>query len=198
MILTHDHIAGKHVHARIVEYRQVGARGIVMPGLTIGDQPVIAAGAVVTKDVPPRSIVAGNPARIIRSDISTTNWGKITDKGRRPDAPAENPADAAARAPAEATVAAPGPVEAKEEGSRVEDAPTRCPPARALAPGPIRPPRTHPARPPGSEPLAARPRIHRRIRARRPRRPGAPAQPFGRPIIARRALVAAALGAGRS
>jgi acetyltransferase-like isoleucine patch superfamily enzyme len=57
-----------------------------MPGLRIGDHSVIAAGAVVTKDVPPHSIVAGNPAKIIRSNIMTTNWGKITEKGDKPDA----------------------------------------------------------------------------------------------------------------
>jgi GT2 family glycosyltransferase/serine acetyltransferase len=86
VILTHDHIAGKHAHTYIGKYCQVGARSIVMPGLRIGDHSVIAAGAVVTKDVPPHSIVAGNPAKIIRSNIMTTNWGKITEKGDKPDA----------------------------------------------------------------------------------------------------------------
>jgi acetyltransferase-like isoleucine patch superfamily enzyme len=85
VILSHDHIAGKHTHTRIGKFCQVGARSIVMPGLTVGDHSVIAAGAVVTKDVPARSIVAGNPARIIRTQIMTTNWGKITDKGTRPE-----------------------------------------------------------------------------------------------------------------
>ena len=42
------------------------ASAIIMSGLTIGDGAVLAAGAVVTKDVPPYAIVAGNPARIIR------------------------------------------------------------------------------------------------------------------------------------
>lgn len=44
----------------------IGTRAIVLPGVNIGDQAVIAAGAVVTKDVPPRAIVGGNPARLIR------------------------------------------------------------------------------------------------------------------------------------
>lgn len=85
VILTHDHIAGKHLHTKIGKYCQIGARSIVMPGITIGDHSVIAAGAIVTKNVPPRSIVAGNPARIIRSGIMTTNWGKITDPGTSPE-----------------------------------------------------------------------------------------------------------------
>jgi acetyltransferase-like isoleucine patch superfamily enzyme len=42
---------------------------IIAPGLTIGDEAVIATGAVVTKDVPPRCLVGGNPARVIK-DLS--------------------------------------------------------------------------------------------------------------------------------
>lgn len=86
VILSHDHIAGKHTHTYVGRFCQVGARSIIMPGLTIGDHSVVAAGAVVTKDVPARSIVAGNPAKVIRKNIMTTNWGKITDQGSKPEA----------------------------------------------------------------------------------------------------------------
>lgn len=43
-----------------------GYQAIVMPGVTIGDGAIVAAGAVVTADVPPYTIVGGNPARPIR------------------------------------------------------------------------------------------------------------------------------------
>ena len=44
----------------------IGARVIILPGVHIGDGCIIGAGSVVTKDVEPYSIVAGNPARLIR------------------------------------------------------------------------------------------------------------------------------------
>ena len=44
----------------------VGGGAIICPGVTIGDRAVIGAGSVVTHSVPPRTIVAGNPARVLR------------------------------------------------------------------------------------------------------------------------------------
>ena len=44
----------------------IGANAVILPGVTIGDHSVVAGGAVVTKDVPPHSLVAGVPARIIK------------------------------------------------------------------------------------------------------------------------------------
>ncbi len=45
----------------------IGLGTIIMPGVKIGENSVIAAGSVVTKDVPPGSVVGGNPARVIGS-----------------------------------------------------------------------------------------------------------------------------------
>ena len=45
----------------------IGANAVILPGVTIGDHSVVAAGAVVTKDVPPHTLVAGVPAKIIKT-----------------------------------------------------------------------------------------------------------------------------------
>jgi acetyltransferase-like isoleucine patch superfamily enzyme len=51
----------------IVEDRAwLGNRSIILKGVTIGHDAVVAAGSVVTKDVPPRTVVAGSPARVVR------------------------------------------------------------------------------------------------------------------------------------
>ncbi len=45
----------------------LGGNVTVLPGVTIGEGAVVGAGSVVTRDIPPRTVVAGNPAHIIRS-----------------------------------------------------------------------------------------------------------------------------------
>lgn len=45
----------------------IGANAVILPGVTIGEHCVVAAGAVVTKDVPPRSLVGGVPAKVIKN-----------------------------------------------------------------------------------------------------------------------------------
>ena len=45
----------------------IGARSIILKGVTLGDRVIIGAGSVVTKDIPAYSIAAGNPARIVRT-----------------------------------------------------------------------------------------------------------------------------------
>jgi serine O-acetyltransferase len=47
----------------------IGAHAIVIGGVTVGDGAIIGPGSVVTKDVPPRSVVVGNPARILRENV---------------------------------------------------------------------------------------------------------------------------------
>ena len=52
----------------------IGSGSTILANLTIGEGAIVGAGSVVTKDVPPRTIAAGNPARIIR---------RIEDRGTR-------------------------------------------------------------------------------------------------------------------
>ena len=49
----------------IGDYAWIGARATILPGVTVGEGAVVGAGSVVTKDVQPHTIVAGNPARMI-------------------------------------------------------------------------------------------------------------------------------------
>ena len=51
----------------IGEHAWIGARVIILPGVTIGRGAIIGAGSVVTKDVPDYHLAAGNPARIVKS-----------------------------------------------------------------------------------------------------------------------------------
>ncbi len=54
----------------------IGSNSTILCGVTIGEGAIIGAGSVVTRDVPPYTIVAGNPARVLR-DIVTT--AEVTD-----------------------------------------------------------------------------------------------------------------------
>lgn len=49
----------------IGDWVYIGSGSLIMPGVTIGDNVLVAAGSVVTRSVPPRTIVAGNPARVV-------------------------------------------------------------------------------------------------------------------------------------
>lgn len=52
---------------RICRKAWIGAGATILPGVTVGENPVVAAGAVVTKDVAPNTIVGGNPAKFIKA-----------------------------------------------------------------------------------------------------------------------------------
>ncbi|CUX51511.1 acetyltransferase-like isoleucine patch superfamily enzyme [Agrobacterium tumefaciens] len=54
---------------RIGNHVWIGMRAVILKGVTIGDGAVVAAGAIVTRDVPAGAVVAGNPARVIKDSV---------------------------------------------------------------------------------------------------------------------------------
>lgn len=56
---------GEHLPIKIKDYVWIGVNAVVLKGVSIGEGAVIAAGAVVTKDVEPYAIVGGVPAIVI-------------------------------------------------------------------------------------------------------------------------------------
>lgn len=65
--LNHDYndinFCGKGAPVKIGDYAWICSRSIILPGITIGEGAVVASGAIVTKDVPPYTIVGGIPAK---------------------------------------------------------------------------------------------------------------------------------------
>ncbi|MBV7262670.1 CatB-related O-acetyltransferase [Photobacterium sp. WH77] len=57
----------------------IGSECVIMPGVHIGDGSVIGARAVVTKDVPPYSIVVGNPGRVVKSRFNGSEVAKLLE-----------------------------------------------------------------------------------------------------------------------
>lgn len=76
-ILAHDTTRRMYKHTRIGRRCFIGARSIILPGVTIGDHCIVGSGSVVTKDMPANSIIAGNPARILRSNQGLDPYGRI-------------------------------------------------------------------------------------------------------------------------
>ena len=92
VILTHDTPRGVHANTWIGKECNIGANSIIMAGIRVGDNCVVAAASVVMKDVPSNCLVAGNPARIMEKGIKTGPRG-IIDRTVRPDFGAAPPVD---------------------------------------------------------------------------------------------------------
>lgn len=80
----------------------IGGGAVVLPGVSVGEGAMVGAGAVVTRDVPPFSVVVGNPARVVRA---------VTDAERIPDQPASRSAQGDPRVCAESEMHALGQLE---------------------------------------------------------------------------------------
>ena len=79
IILSHDFCRNIHADTYIGARCFIGVNSIIMCGVRIGDNCVIGAGAIVTKDAPPNCMLAGNPAKIIRKGINTTKFGQLVN-----------------------------------------------------------------------------------------------------------------------
>jgi len=83
VILSHDHCkrVGDNqpylVDTYIGNNCFIAVNAIVLPGVKIGDEVIVGAGAVVTKDIPSNSVVAGNPAKILRTGIRMNSFAAI-------------------------------------------------------------------------------------------------------------------------
>jgi len=75
VILTHDMCRNLSKPVFIGKNCFIGGNAILMPGITLGDSVIVGAGSVVTKSFESNVIVSGNPAKIIKRDISTTTLG---------------------------------------------------------------------------------------------------------------------------
>ena len=74
-ILTHDWVNNRDRDIHIGDNCFIGAHSIILPGVTIGDNCVVSAASVVARDLPAGSLVAGNPARVVESNVKTGHYG---------------------------------------------------------------------------------------------------------------------------
>lgn len=77
LICAYDVLSGEVRPVRIGRDCFIGGASVILPGVTIGDGSIVGGGAVVYDDVPPGTIVGGNPARVLRRDIEVGPYGRL-------------------------------------------------------------------------------------------------------------------------
>lgn len=77
LFLTNDSRTGSVQPIRIGSRCFIGGGSVILPGVTIGDECIVGGGSIVFDDVPPRSIVVGNPARVLRQNIEVGPFGRL-------------------------------------------------------------------------------------------------------------------------
>ncbi|TCK04455.1 acyltransferase [Phorcysia thermohydrogeniphila] len=80
IVLSHDYTRSLRTKTYIGDYCFIGVNSVILPGVRIGNHVIIGAGSVVTKDIPDNSIAVGNPAKVIKKDISTDKYGKLVKR----------------------------------------------------------------------------------------------------------------------
>jgi len=83
-VFTHSHSESSHIEriykpVVIGDHAKIYTGAVILPGVTIGEQAIVATHAVVTKDVPPNMLVAGSPARIVRERQTEGKSGEDLD-----------------------------------------------------------------------------------------------------------------------
>jgi acetyltransferase-like isoleucine patch superfamily enzyme len=81
-IITHDKARNIHADTYIGRNCYIGTRAVISPGVRVGDESIVVGGTVVIEHVPSGSMVAGHPARILRSGLRTIRHGILMDTGR--------------------------------------------------------------------------------------------------------------------
>ena len=83
-IFTHTHSEASHIVREyrpvvIKDYAKVYTGAVILPGVTIGEQAIVASHSMVTADVPPNAVVAGMPAKVIRERKTEGRTGEDLD-----------------------------------------------------------------------------------------------------------------------
>jgi acetyltransferase-like isoleucine patch superfamily enzyme len=83
-ILSHDHCKRVNNQPLLLDTYIgkncfIAVNSTILPGVRVGDEVIVGAGSVVTKDIPSNCIVAGNPAKIIRQGIKMNNHAELTN-----------------------------------------------------------------------------------------------------------------------
>ena len=87
MIIAHDYERGAMDgftmwrETRIGNNCVIGGRAMIMPGVTLGDHVYVGGGSVVTKSFPSHCLVAGNPAKIVRTGTIISDKGQLIERG---------------------------------------------------------------------------------------------------------------------
>lgn len=79
VVLSHDGVRKMHRRTVIGDDCFIGINSVILPGVVIGDQVIVAAGAVVSENVPSNCAVAGNPAKVIKRGIELSE-GRMANR----------------------------------------------------------------------------------------------------------------------